>query len=120
MPPRRPSRPSLDRHCVNTYHQPVPEATLSAHSKVRRLERLAFAPLDHECLAIDAAAGHLYSLNETGRSVWDAIVEPTAVSELVDRLVASFDVDQATCERDVLAVLSALCGAGLAEVVDAR
>jgi hypothetical protein len=84
------------------------------------VERLPFAPLDHECLAIDVAAGHLYSLNETGRSVWDAIAEPTEVSALVDRMVASFDVDHATCERDVLAVLSALCVAGFAEVVDAR
>lgn len=97
----------------------MPEAGLSAHSRVRRVERLPFTRLDDECLAIDVAAGHLYSLNDTGRSVWDAIVEPTAVAELVGRLVAAFDVDEATCERDVLAVLDALCDAGLAEVVDA-
>ena len=91
---------------------------VSPQTKVRRIERVPFSPLDDECLAIDVASGSLYSLNETGRRVWDALGEPTVVADVVGGLVAAFDVDEATCERDVIALVNELYDAGFVEVVD--
>jgi len=92
---------------------------LLPNSRIRRSGRVPFSHLDDELLAIDVQQGYLYSLNETGGLVWDAMAEPIMVSEICARLASAFDVDEATCERDVVAVVSALCEAGLAEVTDA-
>ena len=91
---------------------------LSTQTTIKRVERVPFSQIDGELLAIDVQSGHLYSLNSTGGRVWEAIAEPIVVSDVIDRLGAAFDVDHATCERDVLVLLGALCEAGLAEVVD--
>lgn len=106
----------MTRGHANTYHASV--ARVSPQTKVRRIERVPFSQLDDECLAIDVASSSLYSLNETGRRVWDALVVPAAVSDVVGELVAVFDVDEATCEREVIALVNALCDAGFVEVVD--
>jgi hypothetical protein len=94
-------------------------AELSAQTKVKRVDRVVFTRLHDECLAIDVASGRLYSLNETGRRVWETLVAPTPIGAVVERLVATFDVDASTCEREVLALVAGLCEADLAEVVDA-
>lgn len=90
---------------------------LSVAMTVKRTDRVPFTRLDHELLAIDAQAGHLYSLNATGGRIWDALTGPMTIGELVDRLIATFDVDRATCERDVLALLGRLRDAGFVAVV---
>jgi hypothetical protein len=95
-------------------------AILSVDSVVRRGGQIVFAALDDEVLAIDADQGLLYSLNETGRRVWEAITEPATVRDLCARLAASYDVDEGTCQRDVIALLGSLRDAGLIEVVSAE
>lgn len=92
-------------------------AVLSSQTIVKRAERVLFTQLDDELLAIDGEQGFLYSLNETGGLIWDAIAEPALVSDVCDRLVEGFEADEATCQRAVIALLEQLCDAGLAEVV---
>ena len=89
---------------------------ISAETIVRRKDRLVFSTLDHEVLAIDAEHGFLYSLNETGRLVWDAIAEPRTVGDLCTRVRAVYDVDDATCQSAVVALLAQLGDAGLVEI----
>ena len=90
---------------------------ISAETIVRRVDRLVFSSLDDEVLAIDAEHGFLYSLNETGRLVWDAIAEPRTVGDVCSRVRAEYDVDEATCQGAVIAVLERLGEAGLVELV---
>ena len=90
---------------------------LSAETIVRRVDRLVFSALDDEVLAIDAEHGFLYSLNETGRLVWDAIAEPGTIGDVCARVRASYDVDEATCQSAVIALLEQLNEAGLVELI---
>jgi formylglycine-generating enzyme required for sulfatase activity len=68
-------------------------------------------------LAIEPAI--YYGLDEMGAVVWEWLQSPVAVIELRDRIVATYDVDAATCERDLLIFLDDLRSRGLIEVSDA-
>lgn len=96
----------------------VGTATLSPHTIVKRVEGVPFSRLDDELLAIDVQQGFLYSLNETGGCVWDAIAAPISVGDVCRGLAASYEVDATACQQDVIRLLGHLCDAGLVEVVD--
>ncbi len=88
-------------------------------SIVQRGRDVPFSQLDDELLAIDAQAGYCYSLNETAGRVWALIEAPIAVSAVCARLRQEYEVDEVTCEHEVIALLQGLCGAGLVQVSDA-
>lgn len=92
-------------------------AALSADSVVKRSETVPFARLDEELLAIDPQQRFLYSLNESGGRVWAALAEPTSVRDVCARLIEIYEVDAATCERAVIALLDQLREAGLVDIV---
>jgi hypothetical protein len=47
-------------------------------------------------------------LDEVGQRIWDLIEEPRSLDAVVDTLLEEYDVDRATCERDVSAFVAAL------------
>ncbi len=91
---------------------------IEAHTIVRRGKEVLFSQLDDELLAIDAEYGYCYSLNETAGRVWELIATPLAVSAVCARLCNEYTVDEATCLREVTALLKRLYAAGLVQVVD--
>ena len=91
---------------------------INAASIVKRGKDVPFSQLDDELLAIDAQAGYCYSLNETAGRVWELMAVPMPVSAVCAQLRQEFAVDEATCLRETLALLQALCDAELAQVID--
>lgn len=91
---------------------------INAASIVKRGKDVPFSQLDDELLAIDAQAGYCYSLNETAGCVWELIATPMPVSAVCAQLRREFAVDEATCLRETLSLLQALCAAGLVQAVD--
>ena len=94
-------------------------ADLSVDSIVVRRNCVVEAEVDGEIVALDIDRGTYYSLNTVGSHIWKSIVEPSRVGDMCSRLVSQFDVDPATCERDVLALLEELRGENLIEVIAA-
>jgi hypothetical protein len=92
---------------------------LEAHTRIQRSKDIPFSQLDDELLAIDPEAGYCYSLNETAGRVWELITHPTAIGAVCAQLRKEYTVDDATCLREVLALLQTLCEAGLVRVLDA-
>ena len=84
---------------------------------VKRCKDMPFSQLDDELLAIDAQAGYCYSLNETAGRVWELIATPMPVSAVCALLRQEFAVDEATCLRETVALLQALCDAELVKVI---
>lgn len=52
--------------------------------------------------------GKYYNLGEIGGKIWDSIETPIAVTQLVDSLVADYEVDQSECEQQVISFLTNL------------
>ena len=86
---------------------------------VQRLETMAAAPMGEELAMMDLDTGNYVVLNRIGAAVWEEIAEPVAVSSLIDRLRARFDVPAERCAQDVLGFLAELDAKGLLRIGDA-
>lgn len=72
--------------------------------------------LDGEVVILNLADGVYYGLDPVGAHVWTLITRPRTVAELRDAVVAEFDVDAPTAERDLLGLLHDMAARGLVEV----
>lgn len=70
-----------------------------------------------EIVILGMQDGMYYGLDAVGARVWPMIEAPARVADIVSALVADFDVDAETCERDLLILLRDLVGRGLAREV---
>lgn len=92
---------------------------LSAASIVMRRGGVVAVEVDGEIVALNADMRTCYGLNRVGSRVWKLIAEPSRVGDVCASLVREYDVDQATCERQVLELLQELHGEELIEAVAA-
>jgi len=88
-------------------------ATLSSSSMVRRSDDQIAARVDDEVVILSVERGSYFGLDDIGSDIWERIASPMRVDALCDALVAKYDADRATIERDVLALLEKLVAAGL-------
>jgi hypothetical protein len=80
---------------------------------VRRRGRLIEAELDDELIGLEVEQGTCFGFNATATRIWSLIETPKRTSELRDALVAEYDVDPETCEREIGELLHALEADGL-------
>lgn len=52
--------------------------------------------------------GNYYGLDPVGAHIWELLSEPLTVNELVEKLLTTYAVDRAVCERETLAFLNRL------------
>jgi len=95
------------------------ELILSAASIVVRRGGVVAAEVDGEIVALNADKRTCYGLNKVGSRVWKLIAEPSRVGDICASLVREYDVDEATCERQVLKLLEELHGEELIDAVAA-
>ena len=91
--------------------------SISTDSVVSPIEDIVVSDIDDEKVMMSVENGQYYNLDSVGSRVWELIIKPVKVSELIDALLLKYDVDRETCERDVLAFLSELHKDGILQVV---
>ncbi|WP_219837798.1 lasso peptide biosynthesis PqqD family chaperone [Paenibacillus sp. R14(2021)] len=62
------------------------------------------------------SSGKYYNLGAIGGRVWELIASPIPVKQLVDALMAEYDVELSACEKQVEAFLKNLHAEALIEV----
>lgn len=87
--------------------------SISLESVVRRSSDVMASQVDNELVMMDVERGMYYALNPVGADIWERLAEPQKVADLCAQLMQQYDVDQATCEADVLAVLNDMAENGL-------
>ena len=92
---------------------------LSIDSIVVRVDRTMDAEVDDEIVALNLDTGASYGMNAVGARIWKIIAKPTRVAEVCAGLVAEYDVDPPTCERQVLDLLGQLQAESLLEITAA-
>ena len=90
--------------------------SISTDSVVSPIEDIVVSDIDDEKVMMSVENGQYYNLDSVGSRVWELIVKPVKVSELIDALLLKYDVDRETCERDVLAFLSEFHKDGILQV----
>ena len=92
---------------------------LALNSIVQRDPEVIAAEADRELVMVSVATGHYYGLSDVAREIWDTIERPKKISDLVDDLVASYNIDLASCGEQTLSFLDALLDEGLLQVKNA-
>ena len=83
---------------------------------VARRAALLESEVDGEIVALHVDNGTCYGFNGTASRIWAMLETPRRLSEIRDAMLAEFDVDAATCEAEVIALLRELEADGLVEL----
>jgi len=86
---------------------------LSPNSVVVRSDGFIAAEIDNEIVALNVERGTLYGLNPVGSRIWSLLANPTQVKDICGRLLAEYNVEPKTCERQVLDLLEELRAEGM-------
>jgi Coenzyme PQQ synthesis protein D (PqqD) len=72
-----------------------------------------FRELDGQSVLLNLATGMYYGLDPVGTHVWQLAAENGSLGWIHERLVAEYDADPGTLERDLLTLADALVDKGL-------
>lgn len=78
---------------------------LSLLPDAKTLERLA---VSESGFVFDPVSGHSFTVNETGLEILRGLLANRSLAPLRERLAATYEVDAATLERDLLEFLGSL------------
>ena len=73
--------------------------------------------LGDEAVILDAEKGLYFGLNSVGTRIWALLEKPIKVSEIQRLILDEFEVDAATCEEDLSALLNELFTRKLIELL---
>ena len=71
-----------------------------------------------EAVMLSIQAGRYYSVNAVGRRVWELLEAPKTVTELRVSICAEFEVDDETCEADIVKFLGEMIDNGLVHATE--
>lgn len=74
------------------------------------------AELGGEAVLLDAHSGRYYELNEVGFRIFELAQRPRTLRELLDALLAEYDVSEERLRTDVVAFVEAMRERGLVQV----
>lgn len=89
---------------------------MDADTRVAAARDQVSVEVEGEAVILSLADGVYYGLDPVGARVWQLMEQPRTVAELRDAVVAEWEVDAPTAERDLLELLADLAARGLVEV----
>jgi Coenzyme PQQ synthesis protein D (PqqD) len=69
--------------------------------------------LDDQTVLVNLRTNRIFELNRTGARLWELLGEAPSESQIVERLLAEFEVPQEQLEREVRALIDSLLDEGL-------
>lgn len=93
------------------------KGAIKLESKIIQQPGNIVSDMDGEKVMLNIEKGKYYNLGEVGGHVWAFINKPITVDELVRKIMAEYDVDQAECEQQILSFCSALYSEELIETI---
>ncbi len=75
------------------------------------------AEIDGEVVALDVDKGVCYGLDPIGSRIWAMLAQPKSLAAICVAMTDAYDIDDATCERDVGELLADLAAEGLVRLV---
>jgi hypothetical protein len=71
-----------------------------------------------EAVVLDIKSGVYYGLNETGNQIWQWLQQPKTESEIIDLVLAEYDVTPEQGTSDVKALLQEMLDAGIIKIAE--
>ena len=89
---------------------------ITINSTIHKSPNHVSTDLGGEVVILDMQSDEYFSLDGVGIRIWEMIETSTPVNEILAAILQAYDVEPATAERDLLAVLSEMAREGLIEV----
>ncbi len=74
---------------------------------------------EDDLVMLSVETGCYFSTNVVGRRLWELLETPRTIPDLRQAVCAEFDIDEATCEADIVDFVRELMGNGLIQSVEA-
>lgn len=74
--------------------------------------------LNGEAVVLNMKNGKYYGLNSVGSSIWSVIQDPLTFDDIKDAVLEEFEIDEATCGREVELFLEQMTKEDLLEIID--
>ena len=88
-----------------------------SNRKLRLSPEVLFQEVSGEMVLLDLESEQYFGLDTVGARIWSLMESGASERELVDRLLAEYEVGRETLEKDVAELLDQLAEAGLIEVL---
>jgi Coenzyme PQQ synthesis protein D (PqqD) len=85
---------------------------------VQRDSDVLAAEADQDLVMVSIANGLYYGVSDVAREIWEAIEHPRKISDLIDDLAGTYNIDRTTCKEETLSFLEDLRAEGLLKVSD--
>jgi hypothetical protein len=72
-----------------------------------------------EVMVLDLNSGTYYGLDDLGARIWSLIEQPASLASIREAIMAEYEIDAETCDRDLRAFLTQMQSAGLVELGNA-
>ena len=82
-------------------------------SDPRITEGIIFKAVGEEMVLLDLQRGVYYGLDAVGARVWELLSQEVPPADIAERIAGEYDVERATVERDIAALLEQLLEKGL-------
>jgi hypothetical protein len=78
-------------------------ASLNSSSKLIRNPEMVFSEMDGEIVMMSIENSEYYGLDPVASRIWELLEQPATIEQLVEKLLAEYEVDYDTCLKDVIA-----------------
>lgn len=85
-------------------------------SKVVIAKSVSTSEIDGEKVMIDFETGKYFMIKGVGNDIWGRVQTEITVSDLIDSLLLEYDIDEPTCEKEVIDFLDKLNEYGFLKV----
>ena len=88
---------------------------MTEYQQFRTSRAATTADLGAALVILSLRTNRYFTLEGTGRRIWERLAEPTTVDALVREMSAGFDVEESECARDIRAFVGELVRTRLVE-----
>ena len=96
------------------------QKTVDLETIIARSNEVVSTEIDGEVVMMSIEQGNYSGLDGIGSEIWRLLENPLRVSDICDQMMARYDVDRATCEKDVLAFLNDLASDDTVRIEEAQ
>lgn len=90
---------------------------INRDSKVVIGKSVSTSEIDNEKVMIDFETGKYFMIKGVGNDIWERVQSEISVDDLISSLLSEYEIDEPTCEKQVIAFLDKLNEYGFLKVV---
>lgn len=96
----------------------MPETTvlIDLNTRLQRSSEILFSEIDQDKVMIDIQRGAYFGLNPVAGEIWEMLETQRTPTEIIQTLLQDYDIDEATCQAETLAVLQRMVRLNLVHV----